>query len=198
MLLVCQFLNSLGHVRRRLTTKAHIRVIVYRTPASNLRVRLGEHNIRDTTERYPHEEYTVRRKIVNEGFDRRNFVNDIALLELAQPVIYREHIIPICLPEKGANFTGELATVAGWGRVKYGQSYMPSSLQKVDVQVCNSQLYIDKTRLICWFKHKFLIIVKKRFYKNNILGLGYTSTYCASLFECAVVVLNFMDTDKYR
>ncbi|XP_022664056.1 plasminogen-like isoform X1 [Varroa destructor] len=141
-------------------TAAHC---VDRTPASNLRVRLGEHNIRDTTERYPHEEYTVRRKIVNEGFDRRNFVNDIALLELAQPVIYREHIIPICLPEKGANFTGELATVAGWGRVKYGQSYMPSSLQKVDVQV------IDNEVCRSWFKEKG----RREQIFNTMLCAGY-------------------------
>ncbi|OQR75377.1 serine proteinase stubble-like [Tropilaelaps mercedesae] len=141
-------------------TAAHC---VDRTPASNLRVRLGEHNIRDTTERYPHEEYTVRRKIVNEGFDRRNFVNDIALLELAQPVIYREHIIPICLPEKGTNFTGELATVAGWGRVKYGQSYMPSALQKVDVQV------IDNDVCKSWFKEKG----RREQIFNTMLCAGY-------------------------
>ncbi|XP_064470653.1 serine proteinase stubble-like isoform X2 [Ornithodoros turicata] len=130
---------------RWVITAAHC---VDRTPASNLRIRLGEHSIRDTSERYPHEEYTVKRKVVNEGFDRRNFKNDIALLELSHPVIFREHIIPICLPEKGENFTGDKATVSGWGRLKYGQSYIPNILQKVDVEVLPN----EKCRQ--WFKDK--------------------------------------------
>ncbi|XP_077564125.1 trypsin-1-like isoform X1 [Haemaphysalis longicornis] len=130
---------------RWVVTAAHC---VDRTPASNLRVRLGEHSIRDTTERFPHEEYTVRRKVVNEGFDRRNFKNDIALLELSHPVVFREHIIPICLPTKGENFTGGFGTVSGWGRLKYGQSYIPNVLQKVSVEV------LDNEKCRTWFKDK--------------------------------------------
>ncbi|XP_077525256.1 trypsin-1-like isoform X2 [Amblyomma americanum] len=136
--------GALVHERWVLTA-AHC---VDRTPASNLRVRLGEHTIRDTTERFPHEEYTVRRKIVNEGFDRRNFKNDIALLELSHPVVFREHIIPICLPQKGENFTGGFATVSGWGRLKYGQSYIPNVLQKVSVEV------LENEKCRTWFKDK--------------------------------------------
>lgn len=89
-----------------------------RTPATNLRVRLGDYNLKGQTELYPHEEFTVRRKVVNENYNPATYQNDIALLELSEEVIYRQHIIPVCLPAKGDNFTGKTATVTGWGRTQ--------------------------------------------------------------------------------
>lgn len=89
-----------------------------RTPATNLRVRLGDYNLKGQTELYPHEEFTVRRKVVNENYNPATYQNDIALLELSEEVVYRQHIIPVCLPAKGDNFTGKAATVTGWGRTQ--------------------------------------------------------------------------------
>lgn len=89
-----------------------------RTPATNLRVRLGDYNLKGQTETYPHEEFTVRRKVVNENYNPATYQNDIALLELSEEVVYRQHIIPVCLPSKGDNFTGKTATVTGWGRTQ--------------------------------------------------------------------------------
>lgn len=74
---------------------------VCRTPANNIRIRLGDYNLKAQTEQYPHEEYGVRRKVVHEGYNPATYQNDIALLELNQDVIYRPHILPICLPPKG-------------------------------------------------------------------------------------------------
>lgn len=71
-----------------------------RTPASNIKIRLGDYNLRAQTEQYPHEEYSVKRKVVNENYNPATYQNDIALLELSQDVIYRPHILPICLPPK--------------------------------------------------------------------------------------------------
>src|SRR5439155_24690064 len=65
--------------------------------------------------------------------------NDIALLELSEPVTYREHIIPICLPEKNDNFTGDKAMVTGWGRTQYGVPQAPGMLQKVEVEVLDTE-----------------------------------------------------------
>lgn len=89
-----------------------------RTPVTSLRVRLGDYNLKGQTETYPHEEFTVRRKIVNENYNPATYQNDIALLELSEGVVYRQHIIPVCLPAKGDNFTGKTATVTGWGRTQ--------------------------------------------------------------------------------
>ncbi|GFQ91269.1 serine protease filzig [Trichonephila clavata] len=113
-------------------TAAHC---VYKTPATTLRVRVGEYNIRENSEAYPHEEYSVKRKVVNEDYEPATYRHDIALLELSHPVVYRKHIVPICLPEKLDNFTGRLATVTGWGRTSYGRRTPPNILQKVNVEV---------------------------------------------------------------
>lgn len=40
--------------------------------------------------------------------------------------------VPICMPPDGADFTGKMATVSGWGRLKYGGG-VPSVLQEVNV-----------------------------------------------------------------
>lgn len=74
-------------------------------------------------------------QVVNEAYNPATYQNDIALLELSEEVTYRQHIIPICLPSKSENFTGEKATVTGWGRTQYGVPNSPGTLQKVDVEV---------------------------------------------------------------
>lgn len=63
----------------------------------------------------------VRRVIVNRGYDPATFENDLALLELESPVQFDEHIVPICMPDDGIDFTGRMATVTGWGRLKYSE-----------------------------------------------------------------------------
>jgi secreted trypsin-like serine protease len=62
----------------------------------------------------------VRRVIIHRAYEPATFENDIALLELESPVQYDKHIVPICLPDDSADFTGRMATVSGWGRLKYG------------------------------------------------------------------------------
>lgn len=94
-----------------------------RTHTTGLRVRLGDHNLKGQTEMFPHEEFTVIRKIVNENYNPATYQNDIALLELSDNVVFRQHIIPVCLPAKGENFTGKTATVTGWGRTQVSHPF---------------------------------------------------------------------------
>lgn len=42
--------------------------------------------------------------------------------------------VPICMPPDGADFTSKVATVSGWGRLKYGGG-VPSVLQEVQVSL---------------------------------------------------------------
>lgn len=47
--------------------------------------------------------------------------------------------MPICLPREGEDFTGRMATVTGWGRLKYGGG-VPSVLQEVQVPIMENHV----------------------------------------------------------
>ncbi|KAI8127455.1 Serine proteinase stubble [Lucilia cuprina] len=81
----------------------------------------------------------VKRVIVHRQYDPATFENDIALLELESPVTFDTHIVPICMPSDVADFTGRMATVTGWGRLKYGGG-VPSVLQEVQVPVIENSV----------------------------------------------------------
>ncbi|XP_067123352.1 transmembrane protease serine 9-like [Centruroides vittatus] len=117
-------------------TAAHC---VYRSPASSLRIRVGEYDTKSRSKDYPPEDYGVKRKIVNEEYEALSYKNDIALLELSHPVAFRKHIIPVCLPKFDDNYTGEMATVTGWGRTDFKKKLIPNVLQKVKVEVLDSE-----------------------------------------------------------
>ncbi|CAD1470977.1 unnamed protein product, partial [Heterotrigona itama] len=81
----------------------------------------------------------VRRVIVNRGYNPTTFESDLALLELESPIQFDVHIVPICMPEDGIDFTGRMATVTGWGRLKYNGG-VPSILQEVQVPIIKNSV----------------------------------------------------------
>ena len=81
----------------------------------------------------------VRRVIVNRGYNPTTFESDLALLELETPIQFDVHIVPICMPEDGIDFTSRMATVTGWGRLKYNGG-VPSVLQEVQVPIIKNSV----------------------------------------------------------
>ncbi|VEL41695.1 unnamed protein product [Protopolystoma xenopodis] len=53
----------------------------------------------------------------SDGFDY-----DITILELVDPFIFDNLVQPICLPDEDEDFTGQVATAAGFGKTDLGKS----------------------------------------------------------------------------
>ncbi|KAG8316927.1 Transmembrane protease serine 11D [Homalodisca vitripennis] len=99
----------------------------------------GEYDISGELESQRSVSKNVRRVIVHRQYDAATFENDIALLELESPIAFDSHIVPICMPQDDDDFTGRMATVTGWGRLKYGGG-VPSVLQEVQVPVIENSV----------------------------------------------------------
>merc|ERR1712077_92672 len=64
----------------------------------------------------------------------KQFENDIAIWELAEPLEMNDFVAPVPLPEPMKQSEGD-CTVSGWGTLHSGDSSTPNVLMKVDVPV---------------------------------------------------------------
>lgn len=142
-------------------TAAHC---VYSTPIDKMKVRLGEWNVKQQSEKLPHEDFDIESKTVHPDYNPATFQNDIALIRLSKKVVYKEHIIPVCLPDASAKFVGDKATVVGWGRTAHGQSSTPAKLQEVEVEVISQETCQD------WFDSNNR---REKIYKDAFLCAGF-------------------------
>ncbi|KAL0103515.1 hypothetical protein PUN28_017644 [Cardiocondyla obscurior] len=110
-------------------------------PIGQLRVTLGEHNLKAPEVPAARHESVIN-AVLHPGHRCGKYVDDIALLELARPISWSESVKPACLPVATGKpgysaFGGMEAVVTGWGwlgedRSKYKRADV---LQKVEVRV---------------------------------------------------------------
>ena len=82
---------------------------------------VGEYDLTKDKENLKPVAKPVKRMIVHRDYNPATFENDIALMELESPLDIQPHVVPICLPEQNGQFLGQLASVAGWGKLNYGK-----------------------------------------------------------------------------
>ncbi|KYO34482.1 transmembrane protease serine 9 isoform A [Alligator mississippiensis] len=81
---------------------------------------------------------------------------DVAVLELASPLLFNKYIQPVCLPLAVQKFpVGKKCMISGWGNIQEGNITKPESLQKasvgiIDQKTCNVLYNFSLTdRMIC-------------------------------------------------
>ena len=71
-----------------------------------------------------HDWIQVKRVVVHKDYKAPTFENDIAILELEDPIERQPHVVPICMPDDNDElFLGRMGIVTGWGRLEYGELY---------------------------------------------------------------------------
>ena len=88
---------------------------------TQIRVRVGEYDFSSTLEPYPHIERGAKKKVVHPHYNFFTYENDLALVQLDEPIDFQPHVGPICLPPENIDLLGKNATVTGWGRLSEGQ-----------------------------------------------------------------------------
>ena len=74
-----------------------------------------------------------------------DYNNDIALIQFNRRIPFSTSVRPICLPTVDSDYSGERATVAGWGQLlprdamNSKSNNLPKTLQKLDVPLIDTE-----------------------------------------------------------
>ncbi|XP_022257487.1 serine proteinase stubble-like, partial [Limulus polyphemus] len=129
---------------------------------SQIRIRVGEYDFSSVREPYPYIERGVKKKVVHPSYNFFTYENDLALVKLEEPVEFRPHIAPICLPPDDDNLIGRNATITGWGRLSEG-GVLPSMLQEVQIPI------VSNTKC----KNMFLAAGRNEYLPNIFMCAGF-------------------------
>ncbi|KAJ0170060.1 hypothetical protein K1T71_014666 [Dendrolimus kikuchii] len=90
------------------------------TPGT-LKIRAGEWDTSTMKERLPYQEREIHEIYSHHDFHPKSLRNDLALLQLTEPLNLDEHINMICLPEQDESFDTSVGCIAnGWGKTVFG------------------------------------------------------------------------------
>lgn len=107
-------------------------------------IRLGEHDKGSERDFADHVDFPINRTVYYPDFRRGGVLvayHDLALVELAEDVVFRVGVSPICLPWGDAalrNIHHEMVTITGWGATQFGGDNT-RVLQEAEVTVFPSQ-----------------------------------------------------------
>jgi hypothetical protein len=81
--------------------------------------------------------------VEHEDFVEALYEQDIALLQLAQDMVYSASLLPVCLPgPSGRGHEGELGTLTGWGR-HWDEGPLASQLEVVQLPILSNRQCMD-------------------------------------------------------
>ncbi|NXP20423.1 PROC protein, partial [Scytalopus superciliaris] len=82
----------------------------------------------------------VDKQVIHENYTKKTSDNDIAMLHLAEHVMYHKFALPICLPtrnlaEQELTRSGKLMVVTGWGSTSDVNVSYPTSLRYIEIPI---------------------------------------------------------------
>jgi len=116
-------------------TAAHCIRQFDRHEVNKVRVRLGDHNIRDGNNDGTSVERRVKRITRHKKFHPIYLWNDVAILTLDRRVEYNTNIQPISLASGNQSYVNNTMTVTGWGLLGEDDWRKPAELMKAKVKV---------------------------------------------------------------
>ncbi|XP_037083400.1 phenoloxidase-activating factor 2-like [Pollicipes pollicipes] len=119
-----------------------------------LRVRLGEWDTQQESERFRHVDVNVARVAVHEDFRPLRLSDNVALLFLEEPVELQEHIDTLCLPDPDVVYDQAECIATGWGKDAFVAGQFQTVLKQIELPLvphAACQAALRKTRLTNYF-----------------------------------------------
>uniref|UniRef100_A0A8C3X8F8 Transmembrane serine protease 9 n=1 Tax=Catagonus wagneri TaxID=51154 RepID=A0A8C3X8F8_9CETA len=98
----------------------------------------------------------LRRAVLHPQYNPSNLDFDVAVLELARPLVFNKYVQPVCLPLAIQKFpVGRKCMISGWGNTQEGNATKPDILQRasvgiIDQKACSALYNFSLTdRMIC-------------------------------------------------
>ena len=90
---------------------------------NNLRVIVGDQDIKNSFDVMSAKTYTVKRVVRHKNFDINSLFHDVAVLSLSQDINFDHSVQSVCLNrQSNHDFTGTTVQVAGWGATSAGSA----------------------------------------------------------------------------
>jgi len=120
---------------KHILTAAHCVAHMSSSDVRNLKVRLGEYNIKQSGETTIWESKAAR-VVRHKEFSQQTLYKDVAIITMAESVpASLTHVRPICMDSgTGKSYAGKTATVTGWGSIRENGP-QPDILQEMTVNI---------------------------------------------------------------